>query len=208
MEITLISDTHGRHKSLILPKGEMIIHAGDVSNRGAKHEIIDFLNWFAKLDFKYKVFIAGNHDFFFEDAAPMEINSIIPTNVIYLNDSGIQIEGINIWGSPVQPWFFNWAFNRKRGKEIATHWEQIPGDTNILITHGPPFGIRDRIKDNKNVGCEELLTKISQLNLTLHVFGHIHEAYGQVEKNRTTFVNASVLNLRYQLTNDPVKFIY
>jgi hypothetical protein len=59
--------------------------------------------------------------------------------VIYLNDSGVEIDGLKFWGSPVQPYFHNWAFNRI-GDDICKHWELIPLDTDILITHGPVKG--------------------------------------------------------------------
>lgn len=204
MKITVISDTHGQHRSLKLPKGDMLIHAGDVSKRGHPVEIEDFLDWFSKQKFTYKVFIAGNHDFFFEQAHPRIIEQMIPKGVIYLNDSGCEIEGLKLWGSPITPWFNNWAFNRERGAEIKPHWDLIPIDTDILITHGPPFGILDETVYSKRTGCEELLLKVYQVKPKLHVFGHIHEDYGQYTKGDTTFVNASVLDDHYQLVNQPV----
>ncbi len=205
MKLICISDTHGKHKDLILPKGDMIIHAGDVSSRGSEFEIKTFLNWFSSLDFKYKIFIAGNHDFYFENKTKRSIKEIIPENVIYLNDSSINIEGLNIWGSPIQPEFFNWAFNRQRGEEILLHWNLIPNNIDILITHGPPLGILDRtIRDGISVGCEDLLNIIKAKKPKYHIFGHIHEAYGIVVKPETTFINASVLNERYLLVNKPI----
>ena len=101
MKIVAISDTHGLHDQLVLPKGDMLVHTGDVSGRGRINEVIEFLNWFKKQDFKYKVFIAGNHDFFFERTEAEQVAEIIPDEVHYLNDSGVTIEGISIWGSPI-----------------------------------------------------------------------------------------------------------
>jgi len=201
MKITLISDTHSKHNQLTLPKGDILIHAGDVSSRGNKREVKNFLNWFSKQDYKYKIFIAGNHDFFFEQENENIIQEIIPENIIYLNDSGIEIEGIKIWGSPIQPTFFDWAFNRERGTEIKKHWDLIPNDTDILITHGPPFGILDQTVRGENVGCKELLIRVLEIKPKIHVFGHIHEAYGEAQKHDIKFINASVLNVRYQVTN-------
>jgi len=206
LQLLLISDTHGQHHKLSLPSTDILIHAGDVSSRGSKAEIIDFLDWFEKQDAQHKIFIAGNHDFFFEKATSEEVNAIIPKNVIYLNDSGITIEGINIWGSPVQPWFHNWAFNRQRGAEINKHWKLIPEKTDILITHGPAYGILDRTIGNELVGCEDLLRRVEKVQPKLFVFGHIHEAYGIRQVNGTDFVNASVLDIRYQQVNDPVEY--
>jgi len=204
MKIVCISDTHGLHDNLQLPKGDIIIHAGDVSSRGQRDEVLDFLHWYARLDFKYKIFIAGNHDFFFENESSEEINAIIPKNIIYLNDSGIKINGLKIWGSPVQPWFYDWAFNRQRGIDIKKHWDLIPEDVDILITHGPAQGILDLTVRNKPAGCEDLLYKIKEVKPKFHISGHIHEGYGQATLNGVHYVNASVLNEHYQLRNSPI----
>ena len=203
MKIISISDTHGQHNSLELGFGDMIIHAGDISGAGRAHEVADFLDWFSNLNFKYKIFIAGNHDFFFEDSPGDAINQLIPEGVTYLNDSGIEIEGIKIWGSPITPWFFDWAFNRGRGEEIKKHWDLIPDDTDILITHGPPQGILDKTVRGELTGCDDLLTRVRQINPKYHVFGHIHEGFGRLEYDKTIFVNASVLDERYNLVNSP-----
>ena len=205
MKATIISDTHGSHHDLKLPKGDILIHAGDVCNRGSKNEAIDFLEWFEKQDFKYKIFIAGNHDFYFEDGPEEEIMKLIPDSIIYLNDSGVEIEGLKIWGSPVQPRFFDWAFNRDRGPQIAKHWNLIPNDTDILITHGPVYGILDRTSRGQLAGCEDLLKKIKETKIKLHICGHIHEAYGMKTVDNVTYINASVLNLAYKLVNKPVE---
>lgn len=126
MKFIVISDTHNKHESLFLPAGDILIHAGDVSMKGTEAEIIDFLEWFAIQDFEYKIFIAGNHDFYFEKQTNEHIQAVIPKGIIYLNDSGTTIKGLNIWGSPITPWFFNWAFNRHRGEPIRRHWDLIP----------------------------------------------------------------------------------
>ena len=205
MKIITISDTHSQHQGLKLPEGDMIIHAGDVSGSGRTRDVESFLSWFSNLDYKYKIFIAGNHDWFFEKNTESEVEKHIPDSVIYLNDSGVTIEGIKIWGSPVQPWFLNWAFNRI-GKEIISHWDKIPVNTDILITHGPPNNILDKTTQGTITGCPYLLEKINKIKPKYHIFGHVHEAYGKVEKNGTTFINASVLDVQYRRTNTPIIF--
>ena len=211
VKITVISDTHNQHKSIptkYLAGGDCIIHAGDVSGRGTHSEIEDFLSWFNELPYTYKILIAGNHDFFFERASKIIIESTLSKypNIIYLNDSGIELEGIKFWGSPVQPWFYNWAFNR-RGTEICEHWDMIPLDTDVLIVHGGPKNIgslNTTYRTKEDVGCPYLYEKISELkNLKLLVSGHIHEGYGFIEENGKLFVNASQLNLQYELVNKP-----
>ncbi|HYG50365.1 MAG TPA: metallophosphatase domain-containing protein [Flavobacteriales bacterium] len=206
MKFVVISDTHGKHARLNLPPGDVLIHAGDVSGRGIEHEIMDFLQWFAKQPFKYRVFIAGNHDFFFEKYADEHVRKMVPDGVIYLNDNGISIKDIYVWGSPVQPWFYDWAFNRRRGEDIKKHWDLIPVNTDVLITHGPPANILDKTVHGQNVGCKDLLKRIEFIKPKFNVFGHIHEAYGVMKVNGTTFINASVLNERYLLVNEPVVF--
>ncbi|HWJ28068.1 MAG TPA: metallophosphatase domain-containing protein [Flavisolibacter sp.] len=201
MNFVVISDTHGKHRRMKLPKGDVLIHAGDVTMDGNDHQTEDFLNWFGKLDYPHKIFIAGNHDFYFEHQTEKEMAKLVPRGVIYLNDSGITIEGMRIWGSPVTPWYFDWAFNCHRGKEIAKHWKLIPQDTDLLITHGPPYGILDKIGMANHIGCEELLKKVKVLKPKLHIFGHVHESYGIYKNNGTTFVNASAVDANYELKN-------
>ena len=206
MKFLAISDTHCRHRVLKLPKADTIIHAGDMSYKGKEEEIIDFFDWFSNLSFRYKICIAGNHDFFFEREKQDLIKKRIPANVYYLQDSGVEIEGIKIWGSPVTPWFFNWAFNCRRGPSLLHHWRMVPADTDLLITHGPPYGILDNIVNENNAGCIDLLRTVQQIKPKVHVFGHIHESYGQVKRNGTHFINASLLNESYELVNKPILF--
>jgi Icc-related predicted phosphoesterase len=118
----------------------------------------------------------------------------------------VQIEGCTIWGSAITPWFFNWAFNRKRGNDINKHWKLIPSDTQLLITHGPAYGILDAVENEKHVGCVDLLKKVKEVMPKVHITGHIHEAYGRVKIGDTLFINASVLNEAYQLVNTPQTF--
>jgi Icc-related predicted phosphoesterase len=205
MRFVALSDTHGKH-NFDLPPGDVLLHAGDVSSRGLKSEVQRFLDWFSSLDYTYKIFIAGNHDFFFEEASKEEIDAMIPNNLIYLNDSGVEIEGIKIWGSPIQPWFHDWAFNRKRGPEIQKHWDLIPADSDIVITHGPAFGIHDRLISGMPVGCEDLLPTLQRIAPKVHLCGHIHEAYGERQVGDTLFLNASILNVRYEIANVPIEF--
>lgn len=211
MEIVYISDTHWLIKDShdrkkltnSIPDGDCIVHAGDVSGRGTEGEIRMFLDWYNSLPHRIKIFIAGNHDFIFE-VAPARIEEILKDypDIIYLNDSGIEIEGIKFWGSPITPWFHNWAFNRLED-EIKPHWDPIPGGVDVLITHGPPRGILDLTTyDKLNVGCPVLLKKVKQIKPRVHVFGHIHEGRGTEEIDGTIYINASVVDLKYNLYPD------
>ena len=207
MKFVAISDTHGLHRRLVLPPADVIVHGGDVSRTGKQEEVNDFIDWFTKLDYKYKIFIAGNHDFYFEKISKtIQEKKLIPEGIIYLNDSGIEIEKIKIWGSPVQPWFYDWAFNRARGKQIREHWDLIPNDIDLLITHGPPYGILDTTITKQSAGCRDLLHTVFTNKPKVHVFGHIHESFGEKHEKNIHFINASVLNEEYRLTNNPVMF--
>lgn len=206
MKLILISDTHTKHKDIKIPDGDILIHAGDISSRGRIYEVVDFIEWFTEQPHTYKIFIAGNHDFYFENKSESDVRALIPSDIIYLNDSGCTIQGLHIWGSPIQPAFHNWAFNRERGVEIKQHWDLIPQNTDILITHGPPYGILDKTIRGAHVGCEELSKIVEVIQPKVHVFGHIHEDYGTIKQGNTRFINASVLNERYQTINEPVVF--
>ena len=194
MKIICISDTHGQHENLIVPNGDMLIHAGDITSTGDKEDLVKFNNWLGNLPHKYKIVIAGNHDFYCE-SHPEETKEIL-SNAIYLNGSGVSIEGFNIWGSPISPTFHHWAFMKNRGEEIRRYWQIIPENTDILITHCPPFGILDKTDSGKKEGCEDLLAIVQEkIKPRLHIFGHIHEAYGQVQIFDTQYINASVVGL-------------
>lgn len=131
---------------------------------------------------------------------------MLSPNTHYLCDSGVTIDGVNFWGSPITPTFFNWAFNRDRGRNILKHWEKIPLDTDVLITHGPPYGILDYTMSKMNVGCEELLKKVKLIKPQYHLFGHIHEAYGVYNDESTTYMNGSILDEDYIIANEPILF--
>lgn len=216
--ITVISDTHTKHKQVRadLPGGNVLIHAGDISSLGYPHEIDNFCKWFDKIeDYDHKIFIAGNHDFLFEnhsDDAAQIVNSFKWFH--YLQDSWVQVgEDIEdrltkIYGSPWQPEFLHWAFNLKRnGSELKKVWADIPDDTDILVTHGPPYGILDTVGHYpEKLGCMLLANRILEVKPKIHVFGHIHSGNGYFFDGTTHYLNASVLNERYVYEYKPKTF--
>lgn len=209
MNLVCISDTHGLHRKIKLPEGDILIHAGDFTRNGELSTIHDFNLWLGeqKENFKYILVIAGNHDRSFESNP--EIVEPLLTNAIYLKDSGVVIDDVSFWGSPWQPWFCNWAFNLQRGQPLKEKWDLIPDDTDVLITHGPPYGILDVLDDigsepGKNIGCEDLMDRVRKINPKVHVFGHIHEGYGMHAGHRTNFINASSCTSSYKPTNTPI----
>ncbi|WP_034344257.1 metallophosphatase domain-containing protein [Deinococcus misasensis] len=204
MKIICISDTHNQHEQLKLPDGDVLVHAGDFSMRGHVAETQSFLDWFAAQPHPHKIFIAGNHDFIFEKRRK-KARAMVPDSVIYLEDQEITLEGVKFWGSPITPTFFDWAFNRGPWV-IVRHWDLIPEDTDVLITHGPPLGTLDRVlPEGEHVGCPKLKEALDlRLRPKLHVFGHIHEGYGQVVEGGRISVNASFLDHGYRPANPPV----
>jgi predicted phosphodiesterase len=221
LRIVCLSDMHSLAYDTVIPDGDVLVHAGDICGYGKNHELDKFNHFLAGLPHKHKLFIAGNHDWPIYNAGFADSRSRINgygrvsersksfckkmvNKAAYLEDSGIEIDGIKFWGSPWQPEFFDWAFNLPRGQALADKWALIPDDTDVLITHGPPFGVLDQVIGGEHVGCEELLVAVQRIKPKVHVFGHIHEAYGMREQNGTTFVNASVCTERYRPTNPPI----
>ena len=214
MKIALISDSHGLHHQIPLNwldnkdnEIDTIIHAGDISNMGYLHEIEDFCKWYDSLNFANKIFCAGNHDWGFSKK-PKEVAEILSNypSITYLQDNFVIIDGVKIYASPHQPEFYSWAFNLKRGKKLQDKWDMINSDTDILVTHGPCYGLCDLTPDGRFVGCEDLLnTIVTKLdNVLLHVSGHIHHSYGFTYKHGKTFVNAATVNERYNIANKPI----
>ena len=200
----MISDTHAQHRRVDIPDGDVLVHAGDITRRGGLDDLADFNAWLGTLPHRHKVVIAGNHDWCFVNSR-FEARGCL-TNATYLQDEATEIDGVRFWGSPWQPWFLDWAFNLARGVALQEVWAKIPIDTDVLITHGPPLGILDMTTRGEPVGCEDLLARIDIVQPALHVFGHIHEGGGMKAHGRTTFVNASTLDERYQIAH-PVRVV-
>lgn len=214
MKIACISDLHRQHESVELPEADILIIAGDYdileSYKESMIHAIAFRKWLLSFRDKYKhiIIIAGNHDFGLQDFP--ELSKFTFDGFTYLQDSGVTIEGINFWGSPTTPEFCGWAFMKNRGEPLRKHWEKIPDNTNVLITHGPPLGVRDMLTtEGRRCGDLQLLERVKQLQeLKYNIFGHIHDGYGIEEIGKTTFINCSVLDEQYQLANEPIVFEY
>ena len=200
--LVCVSDTHGRTRDLVVPDGDILLHAGDLTGRGRIKEIRGAHAWLASLPHRHKIVVAGNHDFGFE-RTPDEARAVM-TDVTYLEDEEVTVEGLRIWGTPWQPWFHDWAFNLQRGAEMAAVWAKVPTGIDVLLTHGPPAGILDRTYRGEEVGCADQRAALARIRPRLCVFGHIHESYGQVEVDGTLYVNASTCNLEYEPVQPPI----
>lgn len=205
LKICIISDTHGKHKVLDLPDADMIIHCGDFTSIGKEHEVRKFMKWYSNLDqYKHKIIIAGNHDWLFERSGSWA-RHLVPKGIHYLEDNGIEIEGFKFYGSPVQSIFNDWAFNRPE-EILENHWKAIPTDTDVLLTHSPPYNIFDWVNySEKHIGSPSLYWEVvKRIKPTVHCFGHNHEGYGIKIIENTTFINASSLNEDYECINEPI----
>lgn len=203
--IVCLSDTHNYHEKIDVPDGDVLVHAGDATGRATTGEIAAFNEWFAALPHRHKIFVAGNHDWLFE-TDNSAARRLLDDSIVYLQDSRVEIENLKIYGAPWQPRFYDWAFNLNRGREISEKWRLIPADADVLITHGPPFGILDETPVGDRAGCEELRKKIEENRPRAHIFGHIHHGYGTTKKFGVVFVNASNCNESYAPVNAPIVF--
>ena len=221
--LDILSDTHGKHAKFKCEGGDILIHAGDCTSGGSLRDSIDFLNWFSSQDYSHLIMIAGNHDWAFQSQPTLLADECRKRKIILLNDSGIILKdmsdptiNIRVWGSPIQLEFNNFAFNCQHGADIKRHWDLIPNNTEILITHCPPYGILDEVvqiggfpySPPNLAGCQDLLNKIKETNVKLSVFGHIHEARGIIYKDLVTYVNASSLDRQYAIVEGkPIRTI-
>ena len=186
MKLVLISDTHNTEPNV--PNGDVLIHCGDMSNQGTWSELRPQLEWIDSQPHKYKIVIAGNHDFGLEKL-PMKEELLSGLDIIYLENKGVEIEGVKFWGSPINPPFMNWAFQPPRFNWKAA----IDDDVEVLITHAPPFGILDSNHIFTSIGCPNLLEAVKGLKkLRVHVFGHVHENIGMRVADGVTFVNCAL----------------
>jgi len=207
MKIACVSDMHGHleHAAGGFPEADVLICAGDlVANvsRSVRQDIFlqrfeleAFNELLGRLPYKHKIVIAGNHDWaLYRD----EHAKNILTNCTYLQDSGVEIDGVKFWVSPWVPWFYDWAFmfhewdKQKGGPEAQKKWAEIPVDTDVLITHGPAYGILDENPRGVLCGCKFLKDRLSEVKPKIHVFGHIHCSYGKAVCAGTTYINAAL----------------
>jgi Icc-related predicted phosphoesterase len=201
MKITCISDTHQLHDQLIIPPCDMIIHAGDFTNRGKQDEVRNFIEWYAVQESNYKILICGNH----EVGVSKNIQSLqklcMENNIILLNNEHVEINGLKIFGSPYSKEFGRWAYGLP-DLELDSIWSSIDHDIDILVTHGPAFFRLDKCPGG-HVGSATLTNHIEHRfnKLKLHVCGHIHESRGcsleSTNYENYVTINASICGIPY-----------
>lgn len=199
-KIVCVSDLHGMHRRVQIPQADLLIVAGDLTAFGEVDEYEDLNRWLVNLPVKHKVVIAGNHD---KALAQLLGDGNLLPNAVYLQDGGVTIEGIRIYGAPWTPIFFDWHF-MLTDPEMKGKWDQIPDGIDILVTHGPPAGYLDQVVAGpRRIGCPHLRDAVERVRPAMHVFGHNHGGYGVAQNQHTLFVNCSVCTEGYEPTNEP-----
>lgn len=184
-----MADTHGYHRELVVPDGDVLLHAGDLTTRGTRPQLEEVARWLRSLPHRHKIVVAGNHDFLMEQK-PTEGRALFEGRT-YLKDEQVTVEGLTVYGSPWQPWFHDWAFNLQRGADLDAKWQLIPDGVDVLVTHGPPAGMGDRCWDGRRVGCDDLLRHLGRVKPRFHLFGHIHEDKGEWQHGPTRVLNVT-----------------
>lgn len=187
MKIVATSDTHGTQPTL--PDGDLLIHCGDACNHGTMRELEGFVEWYSSQPHKYKIFVPGNHDIAVEQNYAYLIEIMKSKGVTLLADREVDIEGVKIFGCPWTPEFFDWAFMKTR-KKLEQYWSLCDSHPDILISHGPPYGILD-VVDDENVGCAGLRRFVMRRRPKHHFFGHIHCSKGSLHHHKTKFHNVA-----------------
>lgn len=202
MKLVAFADTHGFHEGLEVPDGDILIFAGDMCMHGDVAEVAIFATWFNKLPHKFKFIVAGNHDWAFVREVSLCVGMF---DAIYLQDDSCMLGDVCIYGAPWTPEFCGWAFMLERGNEIKAKWDWIPDCTGVLVTHGPPLKVLDN-NGRENCGCWDLLGAVERVKPKVHIFGHIHSAYGKEDNKDTVFANVSMCDDIYDAVRKPMVF--
>jgi Icc-related predicted phosphoesterase len=197
-----LSDTHELHRDLDVPHGDILIHAGDLSMMSRSLSAIEDLNdWLGELPHSFKICVPGNHDYWLEKNPSRR--SLLSNATILVNET-IKIHRLKVWGSPVTP-LLDGAFGISSAVDRRQLYSQIPEDTDIVVSHGPPYGILDGdFESGFHSGCREVLDAIMRIKPKLVVFGHVHGAYGLFQTDETTFVNAALFDAYGDLSKTPI----
>jgi Icc-related predicted phosphoesterase len=202
LKIACISDTHMHHNKIVMPKCDMIIHAGDFTYRGEDDEVSRFLKWYEKQQADYKILILGNHEVGLSRKPFQEIKQIVNDHgIVLLHNTHFQLGDIKIYGSPYSHRFGSWAYGATE-QELDAMYNLIDPDCDIIVTHGPAKGRLD-LCPNGSVGSIALSSWIQSVphKLKLHVTGHIHESRGTAIHKASNYnyltVNAGICGIPY-----------
>lgn len=217
MKIVCISDVHGKWNKIHIEECDLLISAGDYSWTGELHMVREFHKWLKKQPARRIISLNGNHEKQVEKnfALSKQMAETACPGVHFIDEGLVEVEGLKIWCSAITPFFHNWAWNRYPGDEIQYHWDKIPNDADVIITHGPCHGILDEVMnfngqkcewEKINVGCPQLLKRVLEIKPKVHFCGHIHGGHGCIQRDGIWFINASICDEQYKPTNKPIIF--
>lgn len=202
MLVKVLSDTHNKHLELNVGEGDILIHCGDFTNEGKLGEVENFLLWFNKQNFKYKILVSGNHDKAIKKH-PNAIRLYQDLGIHVLTNSGVTINDVTFWGGHQTPHFrsgINMSEIERLRNNDPNPWEAMPMETCVLITHAPPFGILDTNSRGEHIGCNLIAKEVQRVQPWMHLFGHVHEHNGKsLTFNATTYMNCSNLDLHHNV---------
>ncbi|CAF1055578.1 unnamed protein product [Rotaria sordida] len=195
LRFVCVSDTHNQIDKLTIPRGDVFVHCGDaVKYYSSARDLLKFNKFVGTLPHTHKLFISGNHCISINPERP-DLTQEILSNMTYIQDQIIDIEGVRIYGSPWQLkrglFYRAEAFSYAPENIRADKWAHIPEDIDILLTHSPPYSIRDHCsKSAEHLGCPGLLHEVvTRVKPRIHLFGHMHDGYGaslyKSEENQT-----------------------
>lgn len=208
-KIVCISDTHNQHDQLTLPPGDILLHSGDFTNLGKIGEIQDFFNWMSSQPYTYKVLICGNHEKEVSERDDLLIPMADSWGLNLIHNKEIEIMGLKFYGEPRSP-ECGWGWGYSPGQEAEEVWSKIPANIDVLVTHGPPYGIADSVFKRfdswsaprwGHLGCPALRRRVEDIKPRLHVCGHIHEGWGIYPQSWGVLVNASIKDEKYYPAN-------
>lgn len=203
--IICLSDTHGLHREVAIPSGDILIHAGDFTGHDKSLDAPrDFNDWLGDLPHRHKIVLPGNHD------SPVEEYpfpySLLQNATVLINQE-ITVLDLNIWGSPVTP-LYSGAFGLSSSADRKKLYANIPTEFDVLVAHGPPYGLLDYAPGGMHLGCRALLAPIDRVKPRVHVFGHINGPHRKTTRPPTTFVNAALLGANDLLMHVPIVVEY
>jgi len=198
--IVCISDTHGHHRSLRMPPGDILIHAGDYTRFGKKEQAIDFNDWLGGLSYREKIVVQGNH----ETNAEWKNNAkIILSNATLLihEPYDVKVEDVNneFKGGGRIRFFGTEFFWPCKGHN--PYFDQIDESVSIVISHCPAKGFVDN-----GLGCPSLASALTKVYPKVVISGHIHSAGHGVTKCHSgiTYVNAALAGKNSALSRQPI----
>lgn len=198
-----------------VPDGDVLVHAGDLTNTGKYVELLHVVDWMKNLPHEHKLIVCGNHELEVSGDTQLVKDIFEKDGIRVIHDEVVDIDGVKFYGQPRTPEFFDWGWMYRRGFEANQIWSGLPEGIDVVVCHGPPFGYGDVCPDYTNrhkgtsaslvhVGCAEQAQRLSEVKPSFVVCGHVHFSYGpHATPWGTVVVNSSICTERYEPSNRP-----